>query len=111
MSHETTLIDGIKEAIIRLQSAVDTYERQTKAARKNGAWKVPSRSGNRPHFVSLFDNAWSCSCAAANRGLECWAVKGVRKLEENIFTSARTSKFSFRDENLRIQHAEYLGET
>jgi hypothetical protein len=40
-------------------------------------YSVPSRSGGKPHIVTVDTNEINCSCPAGGNGRKCWAMTGI----------------------------------
>jgi hypothetical protein len=40
-------------------------------------YSVPSRSGGKPHIVTVDMNEINCSCPAGGNGRKCWAMTGI----------------------------------
>lgn len=65
--------------------AIRDFIVSAQAPKTKRTFEVQSRTQGEPHFVSVDDGEWSCTCKAGQRTVPCWALRALERksLTEN----------------------------
>jgi len=66
-----------EDLIFKAKAARDFFASLSEMIVKPFKYSVPSRSGGKPHIVTVDMHEINCSCPAGGNGRKCWAMTGI----------------------------------